>query len=237
MKKKMLYISLMAIIIAVSLINTASAATISGKIYNLYLERAEDIIVEVDTSPIQKIISKDGTYTFNVPVGNYSISAGLYLDNVLDSYASENISVTAEGDFNLDLILFPYLGEQEELFPEYDIVPDYIIGEYSVPEKTNMTRILISLFLVIIIISILIYFANKKPKERKDGTLISVTSDLQRLIEIIREEGGRTTQKNIRKKIPLSEAKISLMISELKDKGIIKKIKKGRGNIIILVGK
>jgi len=54
------------------------------------------------------------------------------------------------------------------------------------------------------------------------------------LIKIIKREGGRTTQKYIRKQIPLSEAKISLMIAELEHKGIIEKIKKGRGNIIIL---
>ena len=57
---------------------------------------------------------------------------------------------------------------------------------------------------------------------------------MEHLIKIIKREGGRTTQKYIRKQIPLSEAKISLMIAELEHKGIIEKIKKGRGNIIIL---
>ncbi|MEK6827817.1 MAG: hypothetical protein AABX78_00550, partial [Nanoarchaeota archaeon] len=59
-------------------------------------------------------------------------------------------------------------------------------------------------------------------------------NDLEHLIKIIKKEDGRTTQKDIRKQIPLSEAKISLMIAELEHKGIIEKIKKGRGNIIIL---
>ena len=54
------------------------------------------------------------------------------------------------------------------------------------------------------------------------------------IIKILIQEGGRTTQKGIRKQIPLSEAKISLMIAELEHKGIVDKIKKGRGNIIIL---
>ena len=51
---------------------------------------------------------------------------------------------------------------------------------------------------------------------------------------MIRKEGGRATQKDIRKQIPLSEAKISLMLAELEHKGVVEKIKKGRGNIIIL---
>ena len=57
---------------------------------------------------------------------------------------------------------------------------------------------------------------------------------LKNLIDIIKKENGRTTQKELRKQIPLSEAKISLMIAELEHKGVIEKIKKGRGNIIIL---
>jgi uncharacterized membrane protein len=44
----------------------------------------------------------------------------------------------------------------------------------------------------------------------------------------------RITQKDIRKEVPLSEAKISLIIAELEAKGIIRKVKKGRGNIIFL---
>ena len=59
-------------------------------------------------------------------------------------------------------------------------------------------------------------------------------ADIAKLIEFLKKEGGRTTQKDIRNEIPLSEAKISLMISELEHKGIIDKVKKGRGNIILL---
>ena len=45
-------------------------------------------------------------------------------------------------------------------------------------------------------------------------------------------QGGRTTQKEICKELPYSEAKISLMITELEQKQMVKRIKKGRGNII-----
>ena len=70
--------------------------------------------------------------------------------------------------------------------------------------------------------------SNQKPEEKYED------DDLDHVIKIIKQEGGRATQKDIRKQIPLSEAKISLMIAELEHKGIVEKIKKGRGNIIIL---
>lgn len=72
---------------------------------------------------------------------------------------------------------------------------------------------------------------QKDMKEEKD-----TDSDdyKQQLLDLIKKEGGRTTQKNIRREIPLSEAKISLLITELEHKGKVKRIKKGRGNVIVL---
>ena len=58
--------------------------------------------------------------------------------------------------------------------------------------------------------------------------------DKIKIINIIRRHGNRTTQKDIRKEISFSEAKVSLVIAELEHEGMVKKIKKGRGNIIIL---
>ena len=68
---------------------------------------------------------------------------------------------------------------------------------------------------------------NKKPQE--DSSDIA-----NEVLKFIKKEGKRTTQKDIRKQFPLSESKISLVISELEEKELIKRIKKGRGNIIIL---
>ncbi len=57
---------------------------------------------------------------------------------------------------------------------------------------------------------------------------------VKEVIEFIESQGGSTTQKDIRKKFTSSEAKISLVITELAHKDRIEKIKKGRGNIIVL---
>ena len=95
--------------------------------------------------------------------------------------------------------------------------------EYGVPYNIgNETPVLFGDFL-----EILKSKAKVNDKKQEDY-------DLEKVIKILKEEGGRATQKVIRKEIPLSEAKISLMIAELEHKGVIEKIKKGRGNIIIL---
>ncbi|MBW2964939.1 hypothetical protein KY363_05780 [Candidatus Woesearchaeota archaeon] len=72
--------------------------------------------------------------------------------------------------------------------------------------------------------------AKAKEKAKHDH----IEEDLHRMLTVIEREGGRVTQKELRKEFPLSEAKISLMVSELEHKGLVKKVKKGRGNIILL---
>ena len=224
-------------------VNIAYAATIYGDIYDISLDKVEGVIVEVNTLPKQQYVSKNGTYAFNVPVGDYVIKANYYLDGVLESSAAERISVKAEGTFRLDLILFPSFEEENQLFneTEFDIVPfeeKPIIWPY----------ILISALFFVLLIAF--YYWKKRKKGKKEKTKIKeekteekkeeikeekeTINDLNQIIKIIKEEGGRATQKEIRKKIPLSEAKISLMIAELEHEGKVKKIKKGRGNIIIL---
>jgi len=61
--------------------------------------------------------------------------------------------------------------------------------------------------------------------------------DLRELYDIILKKGGRTTQKDLRKEVIYGEAKVSLMIADLEDRGLIKKIKRGRSNIIIAENK
>ncbi|WP_445474605.1 helix-turn-helix transcriptional regulator [Methanococcoides methylutens] len=62
----------------------------------------------------------------------------------------------------------------------------------------------------------------------------SLPSDLQEVLDIIRSGGGRITQKDLRSKLSYSEAKVSLIVSDLENRGLVEKFKKGRGNIIII---
>ncbi|KAB3547228.1 MAG: MarR family transcriptional regulator, partial [ANME-2 cluster archaeon] len=62
----------------------------------------------------------------------------------------------------------------------------------------------------------------------------AIPSDLQEVLSIIREHEGRITQKDLRMRLNCSEAKASLMVTDLEDRGLVKKVKRGRGNVIIL---
>ena len=201
------------------------SATIYGTIYDYSLDKAKDVRVEIDTEPRQFYISKNGSYAFNVPNGDYKVEAKQYVRSLLKASVSENITIKDEGSYVLDLILFSNI-EEDELEDDINIIDPY-------PEKTM--NFVFPLILILFIIVIFVFYKNKKKiSGKEEKTEEQFEDNLERIIKIIKEEGGRTTQKHIRKQIPLSEAKISLMIDELEHKGIIEKIKKGRGNIIIL---
>lgn len=77
---------------------------------------------------------------------------------------------------------------------------------------------------------------NEKPEKGidwKQGEQ-KLGKDLGEIISLLGDYGGRMTQKEIREKTNLGEAKLSLMVAELENMGKIKKFKQGRGNIIVL---
>ena len=222
----------------------ALAADIHGSIYDLSLNKIGNVVVEIDTAPKQFYVSKDGAYSFTVPIGFYAVKAEHYEGRLLVSSTSENITVKDGGDYVLDLVLFPIINEEELLE-----------DEITAPKKGFYVNYFVIAAIVALVAASSFYIYNKK-KTAKHGGMKGENEEekeeekkeeekivepelhgeefLDKVMGIIKEEGGRTTQKEIRKNIPLSEAKISLIISELESKGKIRKIKKGRGNIILL---
>ncbi|MFA5176486.1 MAG: winged helix-turn-helix transcriptional regulator [Candidatus Nanoarchaeia archaeon] len=189
----------------------AITATIQGSVYDLTLDKVSNVILEINTIPEQKYVAKTGDYSFeSIPIGNYVIKAYTQDKSII---TTEDITITQEGTYTIDLFLIPEFEEKET-------------------KSTNYLYYIIPFVLILILITI-IYKRFKKPR-KVELKIEGVKDDLEKVIEIIKKEGGRTTQKDIRERIGLSEAKVSLMIVELEDKGLIKKIKKGRGNIIIL---
>lgn len=231
---KHITILVIAAVLSLMLIGTATAAVIRGTVYDLDLEVQKDALVEIDTKPNQMLIAKDGTYSFTVPSGAYTLSASYILKNITYSYAYSTVEIEQEGEYIIDLILLPNLDEEEEILREAE-------EEIDFEEDRNIVPYAIAVLIIAIAVYILLRKRKKVKSETKiaednktEQTIKGEIGELDEIIEFIKKEGGRTTQKDIRQNFPQSEAKISLVIAELEDKGLIRKIKKGRGNIIIL---
>lgn len=194
-------------LILILLITTANADTIYGKIYSWELEPIDALVIIRDGVE-QRIVSTNGSYNFEVEPGNYTIIA-----RSGELIAIEN--VTVKGNVRFDLILFPEFELPEE-------VPEMPFEE----KDFSLPAIFLSLF------GILAIYALKRRYAKKQEDILP--EDLKMVIEVIKENGGRITQKELRKKLGFSEAKMSLVIADLERRGLIEKIKKGRGNVIFL---
>ena len=76
-------------------------------------------------------------------------------------------------------------------------------------------------------------------KFTKEEALSSIEQEqpgyIDRTLDIIRKHDGRITQKELRKElIEISESKVSLILTELEHTNKIEKVKRGRGNVILL---
>ena len=215
------------IILFLLLITSVNAATIYGTIYDLSIKKVNNAIVEINTNPKQRYVAVNGTYQFEVPLGNYRITS-VYLLGSIRMGAIENLTVVDDGIYILDLFLYPEF--DDELYEGLDF-------EIAQPfeEKRSMFWLLFPIALIMSLFLFIIVQVNKRILKKELIKEIEIISDdLNKITTLLKKNKGRMTQKEIRKEIPLSEAKISLMIAELEELGKIKKIKRGRGNIIIL---
>lgn len=211
-------------------VDTVAAARVHGTIYEWHtLEPLENVIIYVNSTPSQRVVAKNGFYEFELNNGNYQIVVKYYKNNKLVYRCNESIVIESEGNFTLDLIMFPDIDLNESLFADEDV--NFRIDQF-LGKEDNGNLILLSIFLVSIV-SLLILIMLWKKKE-SDEEISEIPDDLRETIEIIRDNGGRITQLELRKELNYSEAKISLMLADLENRGIIEKFKKGRGNVIIL---
>ncbi len=255
------------------MIPLASAANLEGAIYSYQLEELENVLLTIDTVPEQQILSTDGTYSFSLDPGTYTLTA-----RFADLETEEQITIDKEGDFHYDLFLFPSFAAEDELWNDLELTDD----EEENPSSANDAEILTSNQngnLALLIAAIALIFASitlfvvlskrkrdssapdqsstipeikieekeAKEKETEKSKLPKVAQEkeiseqdpepgyLDRTLKIIKDHDGRISQKELRKEmIEISESKISLILTELEHKGKVEKVKRGRGNVILL---
>jgi len=225
MAKKMSLVFLF-LLVSIALVQCINAAEIYGTVYDMSLNPAMDAVIEINSVPKQTKILKDGTYSFTLPIGNYVIKA-THVSNYNVYSAEENISIVDDGRYILDLIVFPDLSEESELL----LLGEDISLEDIYEEEEQAFPWLYIILVIIIMIAVVIFVKKRKTKEK---ILEEEIDPKDKIYEFIKQKGGRVTQREIRKNFPVSQATISLILTELESEGKLKKIKRGKGNIIIL---
>ncbi len=195
------------LILLLALATPVVADTIYGKVYSWDTLEPIEAVVLIKNGVEQRMVAINGSYSFKVEPGNYTIIA-----KSRDLIAIEHVNV--RGEVRFDLILFPEFELPEEV-PEIPSEQDY-----------SVVALLLSFAGIVAIYAF--KRISLKPKEEL------LPEDLKAVIEVIKANGGRITQKELRKRLGFSEAKMSLIIADLERRGVIEKVKKGRGNVIFL---
>src|SRR3989344_1718612 len=112
---------------------SAWGATIYGNVYDLSLSKVSGAVVEVNTTPQQKLVAQDGRYAFEIPKGTYRISAELGANGHVTARENQTVTVLQEGSYVIDLILFPVIDEGELADPGLGELGD--LGP-AAPEET-----------------------------------------------------------------------------------------------------
>ena len=267
-------------------------ATVHGATYaSDTLELLNDTVINVNSNPPQSIVAKDGTYSFELVPGEYTITARYYQNSTLTYSKETALKIEDEGNYVLDLLLYP-VSENQVRESIADKTNNFNIGNPTEQIGTNSSSLrnlslVLTLFLLLgggyilsrgrkkmekdqfqertfntpgLLTNILgkNAISGVKPETEDVGGVASVTEsiiepadnseidntalkklplpgDLHEVLGVIRGHKGRITQKDLRSRLEYSEVKVSLMLSELEKRGLIKKLKNGRENIVILV--
>jgi uncharacterized membrane protein len=219
--------------------------------------------VEVNTTPLQRdITGPDGSYSFQLEPGSYKMAVKKVNDKrELEEVLTQNLDISSDGAYKVDLVvLYPDL-DIVDIGNFSDFEPLQIPEQKPISPQFS-PLLALSLFflatLALATIAFLLFFRKEKEgaiaEKKKPGQGMpaanlaskplpakltstkrsTLPKDLKQVVSILKRNEGRMNQKDLRKEIPLSEAKVSLMITELEDLGLVKRIKKGRGNVLVL---
>ena len=120
---------------------------------------------------------------------------------------------------------------QERVFIIKYQTPNY----QSAPVQTFFAQSILIALLGIIAGAGLVYFGPKiLYRVRRIGKVrfIGVTSEEEEVLEVIRQKGGSCPQKDLYTEFDMSQAKVSLILNNLEERGLVRRFREGRENVV-----
>jgi uncharacterized membrane protein len=223
-----------ALLAVFALFAVLHAAALGGSIYSMdSFDAVQGVLVKADGASTYQVFSSDGVYSMEVAPGAYNISAYYYENGTLTGYAKDEILVGAEGAA-YDIVLFSP--------DEFEGIEGFGIGEIDedIPAGRKDDWAPLSFGLVLLIAAVAAYLLlgrKKAEKPLKAGKERELDEEEKKVVEILEGSEGMRNQKELREILKCTDTKISLLISSLEAQGYVKRIKKGRENIVKLVKK
>ena len=208
------------IVLLVLFISISGAAQVYGDIYEEgSLKMLNNTVVTLKSADYSYRQVFSGTnYSFDLPDGTYELSAERYDGSRLTHMFNETIHLN---------------GKKMRI--------DFVLSSVSQPASQQMDAELLALAgvgLAIVLILAYRFLSRKKQvesvqnEEKPEPAAFVPDDETKKVLETIKANEGRMTQKELREILNFSDAKMSLILSELEHYGKIKRFKKGRGNIV-----
>ncbi len=247
------------------LVSLFHGTALFGDIYDAdTFTRLDNTRIRIE-GPVSSQLIASGNYSIDLPPGNYTIIASYFRGGRLDLYAEERVSISdREVRFDLVLLPYalqnfipndPNGNENETTNTSPEIHVDTISSGVEIVAFV----IVLTLFIVVLAVYFAYRFIQKTKKignqaapvntpekeliEKAPQTM-GVTEpeepyyldpESRKFLEIIKSQGGRMLQKELRDITKMSESAMSLMLSELESVGYVKRFKRGRENLVKLV--
>jgi len=156
-----------AILLVIPFLMTAGAsATIHGVVYEWNtFQPLENVIVNVNSTPVQSMVCKYGTYSFELPEGNYKISASYYEDSSLIYYAEDFVNITDEGSYVLDLLLFPDYSQSTSSINGSSSSNQSVSAQNATAVQSNF--ISLDTLLITVLILLVLFFLLRHSTDKK----------------------------------------------------------------------
>ncbi|MEK6981956.1 MAG: hypothetical protein AABX38_03415 [Candidatus Micrarchaeota archaeon] len=227
-----------------------NATTIYGDIINgENFELINNTIIKIEGVGTTQFIANQN-YLVQLSEGNYNISASYFESGKLLLYSKDPINVMGN-ETNFDIVLLAP-DQIDDILDNYQDLPNE--NEIIKGNLEDYRFLIIGLIGLAIAIYILvkklgktqaIETSNNKTLENKNDNDENIEEqgiikekpdeEISRIVKIMQDNEGRILQRELRQILNFSETKMSLIISEMEVLGLIKRIKKGRENILKLI--
>jgi len=231
-----------------------SAAVIHGTVYDSSLEALDKAVVSVNSTPEQRLVAVNGSYSFELAPGYYGVTAS-YLFNGSAYSSSHAVRISGEGDYSVDLIIFSFsLPEFDTSFEEGLLGADSLDDDYPSTPATPDDYLPVFLGVAFVVGAALAIYYSRKPRPPKTAKKAKPagqgktrqafvkpkgfypSKSQRQILDALKNSEGFTTQKKLRKDLShLSEARVSMDLTELEEHGFVKRFRRGRGNKVKLL--